>query len=253
MLLIIGLGNPGREYARTRHNAGFMALDIIADKAGINIDRKGFRSVYGEGHIGNEKVILAKPQTYMNDSGWAAVDLINWFKPEHKNVLVIFDDADLPLGAIRIRRNGSAGTHNGMRSIIAQLGYDDFPRIRIGIGKAEHDLVNHVLGVPDDEDFKLLKKAFDDASEAAALIARGDFSKAQEQYNYKPPKKPRQPKKTADETAAAGENSENGEKTADKEQAADKEQTDDREQAAIAGNADGTEAAGKSVSTVSAE
>ena len=243
MFLIIGLGNPGSEYARTRHNTGFMTLDNIADRAGITINRKGFRSLYGEGRIGSEKVILAKPQTYMNDSGWAAVDLINWFKPDHKNIIVIFDDADLPVGALRIRRNGSAGTHNGMKSIIAQLGFDDFLRIRIGIGKAEHDMVSHVLGVPNDEDFAQLKKAFANAADAAVMIVQGDMAKAQEKYNYKPPKKPKPPKKTekpenpekagknTDETENTVPYTENSVKTGNEENSGNNESSTDKEAA----------------------
>ncbi|MBR6006687.1 MAG: aminoacyl-tRNA hydrolase, partial [Clostridia bacterium] len=123
MYIIIGLGNPGREYAKTRHNVGYMTADTLAEKLGVSVTRKGFRSVYGEGRIGAEKVVIAKPETFMNNSGYAAVDLMNWYKPEHDRLIVIYDDIDLPCGALRIRSNGSAGTHNGMRSVTEQLGF----------------------------------------------------------------------------------------------------------------------------------
>lgn len=191
MYIIVGLGNPGREYAETRHNVGFLTLDALSDRLGISITKRGFRSVYGEGRVGSERVILAKPDTYMNNSGWAVLDLMNWYKAEHDRLVVVYDDIDLPCGAIRIRKNGSAGTHNGMRSIVEQLGYEDFPRIRIGIGKPQHELIAHVLGVPSDEDRTLLLEAIKLGAEAAELIIRGEFDRAQEKFNYKPPKKPK--------------------------------------------------------------
>ena len=189
MFVIVGLGNPGREYEKTRHNAGFMTLDAIADKLGVSVTRKGFRSVYGECRVGSERVVLAKPETFMNNSGFAVSDLLNWYKPDHDHLLVIYDDIDLPCGGIRIRSNGSAGTHNGMRSIDEQLGFEDFPRIRIGIGKPEHGLIDHVLGVPCEEDAKKLREAFSAAAEAALMIVRGRIDEAQTKFNYKPPKK----------------------------------------------------------------
>ena len=134
MFIIVGLGNPGREYEKTRHNVGYMAADALAKKIGVTAFRKAFRSAVGEGRIGAEKAVIAKPETYMNNSGFAVVDLLNWYKPEHDRLIVILDDIDLPCGALRIRANGSAGTHNGMRSIVEQLGFEDFPRIRIGMG-----------------------------------------------------------------------------------------------------------------------
>ena len=117
MFVIVGLGNPGREYAKTRHNVGFMTIDKIAERLNISVNKKGFRSVYGEGRLGGTRVVLAKPETFMNNSGWAVGDLLKWYKPQHDELVVIYDDIDLPCGALRIRMNGSAGTHNGMRSI----------------------------------------------------------------------------------------------------------------------------------------
>lgn len=191
MYIIIGLGNPGRDYAKTRHNVGFMTLDTLAENVGINFNKSGFNAVYGEGRIGSEKVVLAKPETFMNNSGFAVVRLVNWFKLPTNRIIVIYDDIDLPCGAMRIRENGSAGTHNGMRSIITQLSSDDFIRIRIGIGKPKGDLINFVLGVPSEDEMKLLNKAFPDAAEAIKLIVGGSLSEAQSTFNYKPPKKPK--------------------------------------------------------------
>ncbi|MBR3298976.1 MAG: D-serine ammonia-lyase [Clostridia bacterium] len=199
MKIILGLGNPGREYEKTRHNVGYMALDALADKLGARIERRGFRCVYGEARIGTERVVLAKPETYMNASGFAAVELLNWFKPDIGDLIVIYDDIDLPCGALRIRANGSAGTHNGMRSIVEQLGSEDFPRIRIGIGKPAHGLVDHVLGVPSEEDAKAIASALPSAADAAMLIARGRIDEAQTQFNYKPPKKEKPPKRERSE------------------------------------------------------
>ena len=153
---IVGLGNPGREYAKTRHNVGFMTIDKIAERLNISVNKKGFRSVYGEGRLGGTRVVLAKPETFMNNSGWAVGDLLKWYKPQHDELIVIYDDIDLPCGALRIRMNGSAGTHNGMRSIESLNGFEDIPRITVGIGKPAHGLIDHVLGVPNDEEAKLI-------------------------------------------------------------------------------------------------
>lgn len=189
MFVIVGLGNPGREYAKTRHNVGFMTIDKIAERLNISVNKKGFRSVYGEGRLGGTRVVLAKPETFMNNSGWAVGDLLKWYKPQHDEVIVIYDDIDLPCGALRIRMNGSAGTHNGMRSIESLIGFEDFPRIRVGIGKPAHGLIDHVLGVPTDEEAKLIDGAMMQAAEAAELIIAGKPEEAQTRFNYKPPKK----------------------------------------------------------------
>ncbi len=202
MFIIVGLGNPGREYENTRHNVGFMTLDVLADKFGIDIKRHNFKAVFGEGYIGTEKVVLAKPETYMNLSGWSVMELCGWYKPEHDRLLLIYDDIDIPVGSIRIRGGGSSGTHNGMRSVIYQLGYDDFPRIRVGIGKADGQkgLIAHVLGAPEGEDREKLIAAIKDAADAAELIVGGELQEAQARYN-KRPKKPKPPKPEQDEAA----------------------------------------------------
>lgn len=185
MFLIIGLGNPGREYAMTRHNIGFMTLDLLAGRHDIDIRRENFRSVFGEGRIEGEKVVLAKPATFMNNSGWAARDLVNWYKVAPEELLVIYDDADIPLGTIRIRESGSSGSHNGMKSVIYQLGFDDFPRVRVGIGspEGERDMIAHVLGTPLGEDMEKLKFAIAEAADAAELIVAGQMTQAQARFN----------------------------------------------------------------------
>ena len=139
MLLIVGLGNYGIEYAGTNHNAGFMALDRFCDENGIQIEKKGFKSLYYKGSVLGEDLIIAKPQTYMNLSGEAVVELKNFYKPD--KILIVYDDIDLPYGTIRFRQNGSAGTHNGMRNIVKLTGTTDIPRLRIGT-KPEEPIFN---------------------------------------------------------------------------------------------------------------
>ena len=185
MFVIVGLGNPGREYAKTRHNAGYMALDILAERFDIDICRRNFRSVYGEGRIGTERVVLAKPETYMNNSGWAVRDLMNWYKAEHDHLIVVYDDADIPAGTLRMRDKGSAGSHNGMKSIVYQLGFDDFPRVRVGIGGAAHGMVDHVLGEFSEEEKPAVETALKDAATAVELIVRGQMQEAQARFNHK--------------------------------------------------------------------
>ncbi len=191
MHIIVGLGNPGREYADTRHNMGFMALDILAARHNIDIRKENFRCVYGEGRIGTERVILAKPLTFMNNSGWAVRDIINWFKIEHDELVVIYDDIDLDAGELRIREKGSSGSHNGMKSVIYQLGFDDFPRIRVGVGAPEdgRDLIAHVMSMPSGESLDKVKAALCSAADAAELIAAGNITEAQMRFNKKPKRK----------------------------------------------------------------
>ncbi|MBQ2991508.1 MAG: aminoacyl-tRNA hydrolase [Clostridia bacterium] len=147
MHIVIGLGNPGREYHRTRHNVGFDVIDVLSEKLGIQMTKIAMHGLIGEGFVGGEKVVLVKPQTYMNLSGQCVTEIVSWYKPELSDVMVIFDDIDLPLGKLRLRRDGSAGTHNGMRSIIGLLGRQDFPRLRVGVGKKPEgwELANWVL------------------------------------------------------------------------------------------------------------
>ena len=185
MFIVLGLGNPGKEYASTRHNIGFMTVDLLCEKYGRTDFKSAHRSLLCELRDGAQRVVLAKPMTFMNLSGFAAAELMNWYKAEHNELIVIYDDIDLPVGAIRIREKGSSGSHNGMKSIIYQLGFDDFIRIRVGIGKASGELTSHVLGTPPKEERELLAKAMHDAADACRLIIGGELKKAQELYNKK--------------------------------------------------------------------
>ena len=137
--VIIGLGNPGKDYEKTRHNMGYRAIDVLSYDAGIEIKRKKFHSLIGKGKIAGKKAVLVKPETYMNRSGIAARESAMWYDVPSQNVIVIYDDIDLPVGAIRIRKSGGPGTHNGMKSVVSELGTKDFVGIRIGVGAAKAD------------------------------------------------------------------------------------------------------------------
>ena len=194
MRIVVGLGNPGREYRGTRHNIGYMTLDILAKRWDVDVRRRRFKAVLGEGLVVGQRTALVKPTTFMNNSGECVRDVMNWYKCAHDELIVICDDIDLPMGDIRIRAGGSAGTHNGMRSVIYQLGYDDFPRIRVGIGRADGQkgLIAHVLGEPTGEEAALINKAMEDAADAAELIINGRIQDAQARFNRKGGKKAEQ-------------------------------------------------------------
>lgn len=186
MYLICGLGNPGKQYEMTRHNMGFRALDVLSSRLDIPIRSLKFKALYGEGRIGTEKVILLKPQTFMNLSGESLREAVAFYKIPSDHVIVIYDDIDLPVGQLRIREKGSAGTHNGMKSVIYQLQTDVFPRIRIGLGsRGQIPLVDFVMGKPTDEDEKLIKPAIKNAADAAETIIRNGVAAAQQIYNVK--------------------------------------------------------------------
>lgn len=146
MYLIVGLGNPGREYEHTRHNVGFDSIDKISSRYNIDLNRTKFKGMYGEGFINGEKVILLKPLTYMNLSGESVGEIANFYKIKSEDIIVIYDDVDLEVGRIRIRKKGSSGGHNGIKSILYHLVNEDFTRIKLGVGKAERDMISHVLG-----------------------------------------------------------------------------------------------------------
>ena len=186
MYLIIGLGNPGKEYENTRHNMGFKALDVLASDTGIEISKSKFQSLIGKGKIGGEKVILCKPQTYMNLSGNAARECAMYFDVPRENVIVIYDDLDLPIESIRIRKAGGPGTHNGMKSVIQQLGITDFPRIRIGIGAAEpdEDIIDRVIGKVPKSEQVLLDEAARKAADAAIDIIKLGIDNAMNKHNH---------------------------------------------------------------------
>lgn len=186
MFVIVGLGNPGKKYEDTRHNAGYMAIDAIAAKYGIPVKEKKHKALCGTGVIEGQKVLLIKPETYMNLSGESVADVLNFYKldPE-EDLLVIFDDISLAPGNIRIRKKGSAGGHNGMKSIIAHTGTQNFMRIKIGVGEKPSgwDLADYVLGHFSEEDQKKLATVMPDVIQAAVLIGQGDIDKAMNDYN----------------------------------------------------------------------
>ena len=187
MYIIVGLGNPGKKYELTRHNMGFLALDLLADKYGIKVDRLKFKALTGEGRIEGKKVLLVKPQTYMNLSGESVREVMNFYKEPIENLIVIYDDIDIPEGTLRIRPKGSAGTHNGMRNIVYLLGDDNFPRIRVGIGgERKMDLVNYVTGRVTEDEADSLWSALNKAADAAADIVINDVIHAMQEYNIKP-------------------------------------------------------------------
>ncbi len=185
MFVLVGLGNFGREYERTRHNAGFEAIDYLAALYRIPMTREKFRSILGEGMIQGEKVLLVKPQTYMNNSGEAVRAIMDFYKLEPNKLVVVFDDIDLEPGAIRIRTRGSAGTHNGMRSILYHLGTEEFPRIRIGIGKPDprFDLADYVLGRLDQSEQKAMNEAVEKVAEAVGVLLVSGIETAMGKFN----------------------------------------------------------------------
>ncbi|MDU1585593.1 MAG: aminoacyl-tRNA hydrolase [Clostridium sp.] len=183
MFLIVGLGNPGKEYENTRHNIGFDAIDKIAEKYNIELNRIKFKSVYGEGFIGGEKVILLKPTTYMNLSGESLRAIMDFYKLSNEDVLVLYDDISLEVGRIRIREKGSAGGHNGIKSIIAHLGSDIFSRIKIGVGQPKFDLVNHVLGKFSKEEREVLEETLKAVVDSVEVIIKTDTKEAMNRFN----------------------------------------------------------------------
>ena len=188
MYIIAGLGNPGKQYAQTRHNVGFDTIDILADKYNISVDTKKHKALCGKGMIEGQKVVLAKPQTFMNLSGESVRELVDFYKidPEEE-LLVIYDDISLEVGQLRIRRKGSAGGHNGIKNIIANLGSSVFPRIKVGVGEKPkgYDLADYVLGKFSKEDRVLMEEGYDLACEASALIMQGAINQAMNEYNQK--------------------------------------------------------------------
>lgn len=184
--LVVGLGNPGSKYENTRHNMGFLALDILAEKEKFKFSKLRFKAWTATAELGGEKVLVMKPQTYMNLSGESVGEAARFYKIPPEHVLVISDDISIGAGKLRIRPSGSAGGHNGLKSIIQHLGSDQFPRIKVGVGSpqhAEHDIVDWVIGKPMGEDAKVLTQALERAAEAvSAVIAQGP-QKAMNKYN----------------------------------------------------------------------
>ena len=187
MFIIVGLGNPGLKYEGTRHNIGFDVIDKIAEEYHIAVDTRKHRALIGRGVIDGFRVILAKPQTFMNLSGESIRELVDYYKvDEETDLIVIYDDISLEPGMLRIRKKGSAGGHNGIKSIIKHLGCDTFPRIRVGIGGEKHpgqDLADYVLGHFSGEEKELLDEALDKAVKAAQLIAADEIDEAMNRYS----------------------------------------------------------------------
>lgn len=185
MYLIIGLGNPENEYANTRHNMGFDVINEIAKKYDIQVTQSKFVGLYGMGTIENEKVILLKPQTYMNLSGESIIKFKNFYKIEDKDLIVIYDDVDLEPGNIRVRKKGSSGTHNGMKSVIAHLHTENFARVRVGIGKPKikEDIINYVTCKISKKDKEPLEEGVVKASEAVIEIIKNNVDSAMNKYN----------------------------------------------------------------------
>ena len=184
--VIAGLGNPGLEYEGSRHNAGFFTIDMLAAQLGTDISRLRFKGKTAEVTIGEKRCLLLKPTTYMNNSGESVVQALEFYKIDPENLIVICDDISLDPGKLRIRRKGSHGGHNGMRSIIELTGRDDFPRIKMGVGKKPHpdyDLAKWVLGKFSKEDSALLKEAAENACECVKLMVQGRTDEAMNKYN----------------------------------------------------------------------
>ena len=183
--IVVGLGNPGSKYQNTRHNIGFETLDYIADKNNVSVTKAKFSALYGVWEQDGHKIMLLKPQTFMNLSGEAVKQAASFYKVPAENIIVIFDDVSLDVGKMRIREKGSAGGHNGIKSIISHMG-QEFPRIKMGVGQKPHpdyDLADWVLGKFKDGDKKLLADRFEDAHKAVKLMVTGDSQKAMNLYN----------------------------------------------------------------------
>ena len=183
--MIVGLGNPGTKYDNTRHNIGFACVDYICDKTGVKLDKTKFKALYGTWKYKDKKIVILKPQTFMNLSGEAVGAAARFYKIPPENVIIIYDDVSMAVGKMRIRLKGSAGGHNGIKSIISHMG-DTFPRIKLGVGEKPHpeyDLADWVLGKFTDGDRKLLSEKFDSAYQAVQLIIDGQSDKAMNLYN----------------------------------------------------------------------
>ncbi|MBR6670659.1 MAG: aminoacyl-tRNA hydrolase [Ruminococcus sp.] len=184
--VIVGLGNPGLQYENTRHNAGFMAIDKLASSLGIKIDKMKFKGLYADASVNGVRCLLLKPTTYMNNSGESVVQALDFYKLSPENLIVIYDDISLEPGKLRIRRKGSHGGHNGMRSIIDLLGSDEFSRVKVGVGKKPHpdyNLADWVLGHFSSDDAALMNTSLENASEAVKLLVQGKTDEAMNKFN----------------------------------------------------------------------
>ena len=184
MKLIVGLGNPGKKYENTRHNMGFMAIDLLSDQADIDVDKEVFHGLMGRGKIFEQDVILFKPTTFMNLSGTAVQEVVHYFKIELEDIVVIYDDMALEPGTIRLRKEGSSGGHKGMQNIIDCLSTEEIKRIRIGIGEpGENDTIDYVLSKPLKEEMPVIEEAIANAVRAVKEMLKSDFDRAMNKYN----------------------------------------------------------------------
>lgn len=185
MYLIIGLGNPEKDYANTRHNMGFNVINKLSERFGIDVNKNKFKGLYGSGNVDGEKVFLLKPQTFMNLSGESVQEIVNFFKIPLENILVIYDDIDLEPGVIRIRKSGGPGTHNGMKSVVHFLNSQNFARVRVGIGKPDdaEDLIQYVIGAIDKDDEEKLEQGVCLAADAVEMIVKENIDKAMNSFN----------------------------------------------------------------------
>ena len=185
MFLIVGLGNPEEDYSHTRHNMGFDTINILADKYGLKVSKKKFQGLYEIAEIEGKKVILLKPQTYMNLSGKSIKEVMDFYKILPEDILVIYDDMDIEKGVIKIRKKGGPGSHNGMKSIVNELQTEDFPRIRVGVGKPDNDFnkIDYVIGFVPKEEREILAKGTEKAAEAVVEILKNGVEKAMNKFN----------------------------------------------------------------------
>ena len=187
MYLIVGLGNPEPEYSKTRHNMGFDVINELSKKYDIKVEKQGFNALYGTGIIENEKVILCKPQTYMNLSGESIIQFVNYYKIDIENVIIIYDDIDIEPGIIKIRKKGGPGTHNGMKSVVNEIKTQDFTRVRVGIGMPSNksDLINYVIGKISKDDIEKLEDGTTKAKDALIEIIKNGVDTAMNVINSK--------------------------------------------------------------------
>lgn len=196
MKMIVGLGNPGREYAESKHNVGWMFVDALAERLGVREWRSREKGMVAEAFIGGEKVLLVKPLTYMNNSGQCVGPLMRWYKLEPEEVIAVHDDMDIPPGTIRIRKKGSAGGHNGIKSLIAHMGSENFARVRIGVGRPlpGWQVVDHVLASFPAEDRPKIREAIEYLLPAVECLVKEGADMAMNKYNPRKEKKKKQPK-----------------------------------------------------------
>lgn len=185
--MVVGLGNPGKKYEMTRHNVGFNTIDVLADKFGVRVDKIKHKALCGETIIDGEKILFVKPQTFMNLSGESVMDIQKFYKVPIENIIVIYDDLDLPVGKVRIKKKGSSGTHNGMKSVIYLLKDENFPRIRIGIGTPvdKSQLINYVIGEFSKSERVLINEAIDSSVDAVVEIIKSNVDTAMNKFNKK--------------------------------------------------------------------